>query len=296
MAAGFVALTVVVIVGAAADARQAQRETRERGVVVGVVGSGNTPVPGLTTADFAVREDGVAREVLRVGVAPPPSHLVLLVDDSQAAADAVLYLRTALVSFVRRMMSGDRAPEVAFWTFGDRPTRRADFSPNSAQVDRAIERLFVLNGSGAYFLEALAEVSRELKKRKAERPMIVAFVDEDGPEFSSLTHKNVAEALRGAGVSLWTVTNQTKGQAMGTSEARERALVLGDVTAWSGGVNTVVITPQALDTTLASLASQIANRYLVTYGRPESLVPPDRIDVEVKRRDVRVRVTRWAVE
>ena len=81
---------------------------------------------------------------------------------------------------------------------------------------------------------------------------------------------------------------------MGSSEARERALVLGDVTSWSGGTNTVILTPQALDGAFNSVAAQLTGRYLVTYGRPDSLVPPDRLEVEVKRRDVKVRATRWA--
>ena len=279
----------------AVTAGQEARARVERSVTVSVVsGSGNTPVAGLATTDFTVREDGVAREVLRVTPAPPPSHLLLLVDDSQAAQDAIQFLRTALKTFVRRMLAGDQAPQIGLMTFGDRPVRRADFSPNSAGTDRAVDRLFASTGSGAYFMEALTEASKDLKKRQAERPVIVAYLDEDGPEFSSLTHKNVATSLREAGVSLWPVTNQGRTQQMGSTEARERALVLGDVTSWSGGTNTIVLTSQAIDNALGSVATQLLSRYLVTYGRPESLVPPDRLELDVKRKDIKVRVTRWA--
>lgn len=271
-----------------------QRETREHDVIVSVVGSNNTPVTGLTAAEFTVREDNVAREVLRVGAAPPPSHVALLVDDSQVSKDAVQFLRTSLASFVKRVMSGEQAPQIGLWTFGERPTRRADFSPNSAQVDKAIDRIFALQGSGSYLMEAVQEVAKDFKKKKAERPVIVAFVDESGPEFSNLTHKQVADALRDAGASLWTITNQARTQSMGSTEARERAQVLGDVTVWSGGVNTAVLTPQALDTTFGSVADQILKRYKVTYGRPDTLVPPDKIEVQVKKADTKVRVTRWA--
>jgi hypothetical protein len=81
---------------------------------------------------------------------------------------------------------------------------------------------------------------------------------------------------------------------MGSTEARERAQVLGDVTTWSGGTNTIVLTAQALDGAFAAVATQLAGRLLVTYARPVSLVPPDRLEVEVKRRDAKVRATRWA--
>lgn len=292
-AAGLLALAFVVATPRV-PAGQAQRETRERSVVVGAVDNAGKPVTSLTAADFAVREDGRSREVLRVSPAPPPSHVALLIDDSQAARDAVQFLRTALGAFVKRMLAGEQAPQVGLWTFGERPTRRADFSPNSAQVERAIERIFALEGSGSYLMEAVQEISKDLKKRKADRPVIVAFVDERGPEFSNLLHTNVATALKDAGASLWTITRQARSQDMGVPEMRERAMLLSDVTTWSGGTNAVVLTPQALDGAFASVADQLIGRLLVTYTRPETLVPPERIEVEVKRPDTRLRVTRWA--
>ena len=108
--------------------------------------------------------------------------------------------------------------------------------------------------------------------------MIVAFVDERGVEFSNLLHTNVAETLKNAGASLWTVTIQARNQNMG------------------GGFNSVVLTPQALDGAFASVADQILGRLAVTYVRPEALVPPERIDVTVKRPDVKLRVPRWAAK
>lgn len=293
-AAALLAACVTVLVAPSIGAQQTTRETRERQVIVAVLGAGNAPITDMTAAEFTVREDGAAREVLRVGPAPPPSHLVLLIDDSQASQNATQHLRTAVKAFVRKVQAAGPLPPTALWTFGERPVRRADFSPNPATLGRAVDRLFAISGSGAYLLEALVEISKDLKKKEAIRPVIVAFVDEDGPEFSSITHKNVEAALREAGVSVWSIAGQTRGQAMGTSEARERALTLGDVTAWSGGSNTVILTPQALDSTFTSIATQLTARYLVTYARPESLVPPERIEVEVKRRDAKVRATRWA--
>jgi hypothetical protein len=284
----------VVVATSVVLAGQTPSKGQERSALISVVGSGDKPVTDLKPADVTVREDGRVREVLRVGPAPVPTHVALLVDDSQVTKDSMLFLRTALTGFVKRLLSGEQAPQVGLWTFGERPTRRADFSPNSAQLDRAIERTFALQGSGSYLMEAIDEVSKDLRKRKAERPVIVAYVDERGPEFSNLLHTNVETTLKNAGASLWTITQQARNQNMGVPEARERAMVLGDVTGWSGATNMVVLTPQALDATFMAVADQILSRLAVTYVRPEALVPPEKIEVTLKRPDVKLRVPRWA--
>ena len=286
---------VAVAVGmSSVRAGQTPTDNRERAVLISVAGSDKKPVTDIKAAEVTVREDGREREVRRVAPAPPPTHVALLVDDGASTKDAVQFLRTALNGFIKRMLSGEQAPQVGYWTFGERPTRRADFSPNSAQVERAIERTFALEGSGSYFMEAIDEISKDLRKRKAERPVIVAFVDERGPEFSHQLHTNVEATLKAAGASLWTVTLQSRNQNMGVPEIRERAMVLADVTSWSGGANNTLLTPQALDTAFAALADQILGRLAVTYVRPEALVPPEKIEVTVKRPDAKVRVTRWA--
>ncbi len=124
--------------------------------------------------------------------------------------------------------------------------------------------------------------------------MIVAFTDESGPEFSTRTSKDVSNALEGAGASLWAVTLQVGAQRVFSTEGRERAIVLGDVTRTSGGYNKVVLTAQSLDSGFTAIANQITARYLVTYGRPDTLVPPSKLEVDVKRQGVQVRAPRWA--
>src|SRR6185503_13343646 len=119
--------------------------------------------------------------------------------------------------------------------------------------------------------------AKDLKKREAASPVILAFVSESGPEFSSELHRQVADALRSAGASLWVVTLQRGPVAMEAAAARERASVLGDITRDSGGMNKVVLSAQGLDLGFNAVTALLTSRYLVTYGRPEALVPPDKI-------------------
>jgi von Willebrand factor type A domain len=270
-----------------------QRERREQHVYVGVTSSEDAPITDLKPADFVVREDGVAREVLRAAPGLPPTHVALLVDDSEVAQQAVADLRTALSSFVKKMFTGAEGLHMSYTTFGERPTKQVDYTNSPATLEKAIGRLFHRTGSGSYFMEAVQEAARDLRKREAQRPVIIAFVVERGPEFSSAINKSVAEALKTVNASLWTVVLQEGAQNLGTPELRERAIVIGDVTRDSGGDNKTVLGRQALESAFLSRAAILNSRYDVVYGRPDSLIPPSKIEVEVKRKDVRVLAPRW---
>jgi len=69
--------------------------------------------------------------------------------------------------------------------------------------------------------------------------------------------------------------------------------VLGDVTADSGGMNKVILTPQAIDGAFSTVGSIISSRYLVTYVRPDALVPPDKLEVTTSRKDVKLFSSKW---
>src|SRR3954468_19368765 len=69
-------------------------------IYVGVADAKGEPVSGLAATDFRVREDGVAREVIKVEEATAPLSISLLVDDSQAAMPALQMIREAVDAFI----------------------------------------------------------------------------------------------------------------------------------------------------------------------------------------------------
>ena len=81
---------------------------------------------------------------------------------------------------------------------------------------------------------------------------------------------------------------------MDVASARERASVLGDVTRDSGGMNKVVLSAQGVEQGFNTVTALLTSRYLVTYGRPDSLVPPDKIEVTSRRKEVRILAAKWA--
>jgi hypothetical protein len=289
----FATLTLLAAASVALPSAE-QRTGRERGILVGAALSSGAPVTDLTATDFVVREDGIAREVIRADAAPPPSHIMLLVDDSQAMQASVPFVRSGVANFIRRFRAATPAPQMALMTFGERPTKRADFAATAAAMDQAASRIFSIPGSGSYFLQALRDACQDLRKRAAPSPVIVAFVDEASPEFSTDTRKQIAAALQSAGASLWVIVRQDTANADRSPEGHERAAVLGDETVASGGMTRTILSPQSIEPAFEGVASLLASRYLVVYGRPDQTIPPASIEVTSKRPDVRIIATRRA--
>jgi hypothetical protein len=271
-----------------------QRATHEREILVGATAGNGSPVTDLALTDFVVREDRLAREVVRATPAPPPSHVMLLVDDSQEAQAAIPFLRSGLSTFIKKIGTTTPTPQFALWTFGERPTKRADFSPTPGAALDAVSKIFAVAGSGAYFLEAVSDACKDLKKRGATSPIIVAFVAEGGPEFSNETHQQVSAALQSANASLWVVMLQVSNQRDRSPEEHERAQVLAGVVADAGGLTRNVLSTQGIEPAFASVAGILSSRYLVVYGRPEQTIPPSVVEVTTKRPDVKLLSSRWA--
>ena len=258
-----------------------QRETREREIVVSVLDRAGAPVDGLTPGDFVVREDGAAREVLRVRRDARPLHLAVLVDNSQAAEPAIAEMRRGLEAFLDKVRPEDR---LAFATFGERPELLVDYTTDREVLkQKGVQRLFARPGSGAYLLDAVVEASRGLERRQPERPGILVLTTE-GVEFSTLSHDAVLEALWRSGAALHAiiVTGLVEPDPS-RPETRERNLLLDRGPATTGGRRDYVLAVTGIGPALASLAAELGSQYLVTYARPESLSPPERLEVEVRR-------------
>ena len=84
------------------------RKSDEWTVYASVVDRTGTPVMGLSPADFAVRENGVAREILRVSPATDSLRIAVLVDTSQEMRNDLIDIRQSLRGFVNRDRSAPR--------------------------------------------------------------------------------------------------------------------------------------------------------------------------------------------
>jgi Ca-activated chloride channel family protein len=263
-------------------------QATERTVYASVVDKNNAPVTGLSASEFIVREDDVAREVLRVSPASEPMHIAVLVDTSQAIEEHMLDVRTALRAFFKQM--GGKH-DMALIGFGERPTVLSDYTRDPARLEKSIGSVFARSGSGTYIMDAIVETADGFRKRKTARPHIIVYAAR-GPEFSERYHQSVIDALRESGATLHTLMLNRPGAAMGTREEQELAKTVADGTKISGGRRDDLLTPMALTDSLRSLGNELENQYQVIYARPARLVPPKTVDVTVKGPSLTVRASR----
>ena len=259
---------------------------RERTMFVIAVDQKGEPVEGLGPNDFVIREDGAAREVLRVSRATEPIDIAILVDDSGASEGVMPRVREGLTAFINRMSKGN---QIAIIAMADRPTILSDYSSNTTRLLDAVGLLWPRSRSGSTFMDSLFEVARGLERRETPRAVIVPVMT-DGGDFVNRHYEQVMPEVKKAGAAIHAVT---VGNFMSsdTDELRNRGRVLAEGTKDTGGQRVNLLTPMAVQSSLERLARELSSQYKVVYGRPESLIPPEKIDVSARRPGLTMRGT-----
>jgi hypothetical protein len=233
------------------------------------------PITGLGTDAFAVREDGARREVLRVTPASSPMAVAILVDNSQAARDHIADIRRALGTFVKTL---DGVGPIAIVGVADRPTILRDYTTNQKQLEDGVNKIFAMPDSGATLLDAIVEISRGLQKREEDRAALVVLTTEN-VEFSTRHYNDVLEGLAKGGAMLHAVVLTTPDGTSLDEAARNRAFVLDRGPRDSGGTRVDVLASQAFEAKLTELAAILKSQHRVVYARPQTLIPPQKIEV-----------------
>jgi len=251
----------------------------QRSLYVSVLDDKGAPIPNLGPADFTVREDNAAREVLTVAPATDPMLIAVLVDNSQASGNFIRDYRQALPAFIDAVTGDEPGARnlVSLIGIGERPTILADYTSSKAALNKGVQRLFAIPAAGTYLLDAPIEVSQGIKKRQPERAVIVALTSE-GPELSERDYQTVLDALHASGAALHVIVIGTP-----VNRSQDRQIVLSRGTDETGGRYDNIFVSSGLDTKMKQVAAELTGQYRVTYARPQSLIPPERIKVETTR-------------
>jgi VWFA-related protein len=260
---------------------------REGTMFVSAVDRQGEPVAGLGPDAFQIREDGVKREVLRVSQAHEPIDIAVLIDNSTAASDEITFFRNAITKFVAKMAPGNHVAVIAL---ADRPTILVDYTDDAKRLTDAVGRLFPMTQSGMTLLDGIYETTRGLSRRETPRAVIVPVVT-DGVEFTNRYSKDIVAALLEVDAALHMVTIGQFYYAEDHS-TRERAFLLDAGPRESGGQRISLLSPHGLDDALQRLARELSAQYKVVYGRPESLIAPERAEVSSARAGVTMRGAR----
>ena len=256
----------------------AQAGARERTLFVTVTDRAGEPVDTLVPSDLTVREDGVSREVLRVSRATEPLDIAILVDNAASSSDLIPRVREGLKAFVATM-----APQHAIALIGlaDRPTILVDYTNDQKKLLEGINRLFTQSRSGMTLLDGVSEIAAGLSKRDAARTAIVPIVT-DGTEFTTRHYRDVLDSVSKSGAALYPITIGRF--ALTDDDAiRDRTLLLDAGPTVSGGRRFSLLSSNAVELTLSRLARQLNAQFKVVYGRPETLIPPEKVEVSTTK-------------
>jgi VWFA-related protein len=250
----------------------------ERVIYTSVVDRDGAPVLDLTIKDFIVREDGQAREILRVARDNDPLQIALLVDNSVSMRPRLSLLRKAVTAFIDATRDD---VQLALITLAERPTVVVGYTTDRMALRKAADKMFAFEAAN-YLLDGIAETSQGLVKRTMWRSAI-AVITGVGPEMSYRQYTEVLRFFRAGGASLHVVQ-------VGTGIGEQgREIVVSKGTSETGGRFEEVLVPSALELKSRQLAMELSNQYRVTYARPGRLVPPSQVEVSVRRADLRAR-------
>src|SRR4051812_7932778 len=191
----FVLALGVGLVNAATAAGQAPAPPNARKVTLTAFNESGGYVDNLVADDLVVKENGKARDVVAVRPAKGIMQIALIIDDNGTGL-----FRAPLYRFVQHLQG--RA-EFAIVTVVGQPLKLTDYTMDGKVLTEVLSTLSARPGTpdGGQLLQGIYEAARDLEKREAPRPIIIAL-SVPGEEHSTLPARHVLDKLKDSGASL----------------------------------------------------------------------------------------------
>jgi VWFA-related protein len=261
-----------------------------RTVYVTAIDGKGTPVTDLTAADFAVKEGGKEREVIKAELATAPMRVAMVIDDNGTGI-----FRAPMAQFINTLLG---KALFAISSVVGQTMRLVDYTADVDALKTAVLSLGPRPGTpdGGQLLEGISETARDLKDRKAQRGVIVALTV-GGEEHSTLAAHQVLDQLAQSGAILYVVSVASGLRQTAVSSKPADALegplnlgeVLGDGPKQTGGRHDEIVATVGIVQGLQQMAQELTHQYVITYALPDGVKPNERLSVSVKRKGVSLR-------
>jgi VWFA-related protein len=272
-----------------------------RTVYVTVVDRSGQSVPGLTPADFVVKEGGKVRTVASAAPATEKIRLALVVVDSlveqpvpfttsrerlmfQKVADSAdrTRMRDGLGKFVERLCP---SAEIALFTVNRQIERLVDYTSDPNALIGTILQLPEDKGPAAMPSEAVLAVAKQFEREKPARPVIVVAMP--GGLWGVEQERLVRETAQSK-AQVWTVSIGQEmpirwpNSSFQTTDAHDLARQLG-------GREITMLDSTGFQASLQQVADDLSSQYLLTYTLPDDAKASDRLSVSLTKPGVTVR-------
>jgi Ca-activated chloride channel homolog len=249
------------------------------------------PVPGLTAADFEIRDNGQLRPVLSLrSDAGSPVSLAILVDmsGSMVISPKLAMARQALDSVLSHLRPGE--DEAAVFTFDSALHDRHAFTKDPSRLSGALDNLKPYGTTSLY--DATAAAARRLSERSAAHKAIVVLTDgiDTSSRYSAPEVSGLASSIAVPVYVMATVPSIDQRIMMEAAERSDQsnAADLRDLAEWTGGQLLFASSLTETTTAAVELLTELRQQYVIAI---EAVAAREwrRLDVRVRRPSAVVR-------
>jgi hypothetical protein len=246
----------------------------EQQIFLSLLDPSGAPVTDLSLDEVSIQEDGQLRETLKIEPVNWPTKLTVLVDNSQATANAFVQLREGLRGLFEELPAG---VEMSLLTIAPQPRWVVRPTRDRQKVIESIGLISPDSGA-AKFLDALVEAGNRIAKDEGRHFPVILIIGSDGIEGSSVIERDIdrlAKQMIQHAVTLHVVMLARGGRrTLNNTGANQVQVGLGLTQMTSGRYENIAASTRLM-TLLPEFGRQIAEshvrqsqQYLITYARP----------------------------
>jgi hypothetical protein len=270
-----------------------------RSVYVAVTDKAGAVITDMRAEEFELKYAGKAATITDVKMATTPIRVALVIADRGTGI-----FQAGALHFLNSLLGKGEFSVTGVVT---QPERYADYSGDVSVLKPAVIQLQRrgANLAGAQLVEAILAAAKEVKKEGFRPAIVVMRAGGEAP--TPIRSELVREEIRKSGAVLYAIS-RTGTQSVGggqnpatpvtaagvsaanaQSEITEGQLTLGSVlgegSRESGGRHVQTVAP-SIEDLVKQVASEIGNRYEITYTIAQAGRPSDKLEVSTKRRGV----------